>query len=330
MFEVESILWLQQFSAPWFDGLMRFMSWIGEAWFYMPAILVLLFGIRLRPGMGVLLALILVAFATEGFKQGFGLPRPSEVDARVLYNGESGRHLVADGAADGFWGLPSDEAIAAKRARHDPSYGFVSGHTSAALAFALALALFFAARRRWIWALVAAWPLLMGLSRMYLGRHFLADVLGGLAVGAAGVLLALALMRRLQAPGAQAWRSWTAALAGACALAVAAWWLPWIDPGMAGELAGTLLCIGALMRIGWPDDDSGLARRAARVACALVIGYGATWLLEAAYAAGGWPERHAAAFFFAAAGFVAVILGTALTARRLGLYRRPEPAPAPS
>ncbi len=327
MFEVDPILWLQQFQAPWFDALMRFMSWIGEAWFYMPAILVLLFGIRLRPGMGVLLALVLTAFVTEGFKQGFGLPRPSEVDARVLYEGKSGRHLVADGAADHFWGLPSDEAITAKRETRDPSYGFVSGHTSAALAIVLALALFFRARAVWIWGLVVAWPLLMGLSRMYLGRHFLADVIGGLVVGTAVAVLAWAFMGRLQASGTRAWRSWTIALVATCMLAAAAWTVPWIDPGQAGEVTGTLLCIGGLMRLGWPDDATGLARRTGRVACALVVGYGATSLLEAAYAAAGWPERHAAAFFFSAAGFVIALLGTVFVARWLGLYR-PLPAEA--
>ncbi|MGO1719165.1 MAG: phosphatase PAP2 family protein [Luteimonas sp.] len=323
MFESDPILWLQQFSASWFFGFMRFMSWVGEAWFYIPAVLVVVFGTRLRPGMGVLLALLLVTFATEGFKQGYGLPRPSEVDARVLYKGESGRHLVADGAADTFWGLPSDDAIAAKRATHDPSFGFVSGHTSAATVFALALALFFGARQRWIWALVVAWPLLMGLSRMYLGRHFLADVLGGLAVGVAGGLLAWALMRRFDAPWARAWRSWAAALGGVCALAAAAWWVPWIDPGMAGEVAGILLCIGALMRFGWPDGDTGWLRRLARMACGLAFGYGTIWLLETTYAATGWPDRHPGAFFFAAGGFAGVLLGTVLVSRWLGLYRPP-------
>lgn len=330
MFESDPILWLQQFSAPWFAAAMHFLSWIGEAWFYTPAVLVLLFATRLKPGMGVLLALLLVAFATEGFKQGFGLPRPSEVDARVLYKGESGRHLVADGAAGSFWGRPSAEAIAAKRGTDDPSYGFVSGHTSAATALALAIALFFGARRRWTWVLVVAWPLLMGVSRMYLGQHFLADVLGGLAVGVAGVLLARALMRRFQAPWPHARKSWMLATGGVCALAVTALWVPWIDPAIAGEVTGVLLCIGFLMRFGWPDGDTGWLRRTARVLVALVVGYSAIWLLESAYAAAGWPDRHAAAFFFGAGGIAAALLGTILISRRLGLYRRlPVAATAP-
>lgn len=323
MFASEPILWLQQLSISWFGGFMHFMSWIGEAWFYTPAVLLLVFGLRLRPGLGVLLALLLVVLATEGFKQGFGLPRPSEVDARVLYEGERGRHLVADGAADGFWSLPSDEAIAAKRATDDPSFGYVSGHASAATALALGLALFFGARRRWVWALVVAWPLLMGLSRMYLGRHFLADVLGGLAVGVAGTLLAWTLMRRWEAPWPLARRTWAAAVAGTCALAIAAWRVPWIDPAIAGDVAGTLLSIGVLTRFGWPADGAGMTRRAARVACALALGYGVTWAFGAAYDAGGWPDRHLMAFLFGLAGFTVVLLGTVGVAYRLGLYRSP-------
>lgn len=323
MFQSHPILWLQQFSAPWFDALMRLLSWVGEEWFYIPAVLILVFGTRLRPGMGVLLALLLVGFATEGFKQGFGLPRPSEVDAQVLYKGESGRHLVADGAADTFWGLPSDDAIAAKRATPDPSFGFVSGHTSAATALALGLALFFGARRRWVWALAVAWPLLMGLSRMYLGRHFLADVLGGLAVGLAGVLLARALMHRFQATWPRARRTWMAAFGGVCMLAIGALWVPWIDPAIAGDLAGVLLCIGALTRFGWPDGDTGWLRRVARVLVGLASGYAAIWLLESAYAATGWPDRHAGAFVFGVGGFTAALLGAVFACRLLGLYGPP-------
>lgn len=323
MFESDPILWLQQFSAPWFFASMRFVSWIGESWFYTPAVLVVVFGFRLRPGLGVLLALILAAFATDCIKQGFGLPRPSEVDALVLDKGRAGRHVVEDGAADAFWEPPDRAAIEAVRATGRNEYGFASGHTSAATAFGLGLALFFGAGRRWAWGLAIAWALLMGASRMYLGRHFLGDVLGGLAVGAAGVALAWALMRGFNAPWARARRTWAAAFGTACSLALAAWWLPWIHPGRAGEVAGVLLCIGALARSGWPGDRVGAVRRLARVACALALGFGIIWGLEAAYAAAGWPERHPGAFVFSAGGFAAVLLGTVAAARRLGLYRPP-------
>lgn len=323
MFESDPILWLQQFPAPWFFAFMRFVSWVGEAWFYTPAVLAVVFGLRLRPGLGVLLALILAAFATDCTKQGFGLPRPSEVDALVLDKGRAGHHVVERGAASAFWELPDRAAIEAVRATGRNEYGFTSGHTSAATAFALGLALFFGARRRWAWSVAIAWALLMGVSRMYLGRHFLGDVLGGLAVGAAGVATAWALMRGLQAPWPRARQLWAASLGVVCSLALAAWWTPWIDPGRAGEVAGVLLCIGVIARSGWPGDDVGAPRRLARVACALALGFGIIWLLEAGYAATGWPDRHPAAFFLSAGGFAAVLLGTVAVSRRLGLYRPP-------
>lgn len=321
MFEADPILWLQGLSAPWFAWCMHAISRLGDNWIYVPATLALLFGARLRPGLGVLLALMLVVVATDAAKHGFGLPRPSEVDARILDEGEAGRHLVGDGAADGFWALPSPAAIAAARARPDASFGFVSGHTSAATAFVLAMALLMRARRAWAWGLVVAWPLLMGMSRMYLGRHFLADVLGGLVVGVAAALLAAAFVRRLEARDPGAWRTWLLGLTGAGGLGLASGFVPWLDPGHAGGVAGTLLCMGVLMRAGFPDDAGPAAVRVARVLIALALAYGILSLLEIVYAAGGWPARHPAAFVSIAGGYVAVLIGAVALLRALRLYR---------
>ena len=183
MFEVEPILWLQQFSGGWFAGLMWLMSELGREWVYMPIAMLLMFGLRLKPGMGVVLALVVVGFLNASLKDGLALPRPADVDMRVVDKGEKVRALVANGGGKQFWSLPSDDAIAAVRAQDDPSFGFVSGHTSTALVVLLSTVLCFSVRNKVIWALVLIWPLLMGLSRMFLGRHFLADVLGGLVVG---------------------------------------------------------------------------------------------------------------------------------------------------
>ena len=92
MFETDPNVWLQSFTAAWFFWIMGALSTIGQSWFYMPAILLLAFGVKLRPTMALLLALLLVGTATTALKHGFGLPRPSEVDARVLDKGRSDRH----------------------------------------------------------------------------------------------------------------------------------------------------------------------------------------------------------------------------------------------
>jgi undecaprenyl-diphosphatase len=71
---------------------------------------------------------------------------------------------------------------------------FPSGHTTVAMAVFGALA-FFLTRdrslrvRAWIWASFFLVILMIGASRVYLGVHWLTDILGGYAVGAAWLLL---------------------------------------------------------------------------------------------------------------------------------------------
>lgn len=105
----------------------------------------------------------------------------------------------------GVFGLETIAKPLVYRLRPDFTHGrhfdsFPSGHTMAAtiLAGALLLILMPAPKQRWQQGLlcigVGLWPLLMGASRVYLGRHYLTDVLGGLLLGIAWVLICLALL----------------------------------------------------------------------------------------------------------------------------------------
>jgi undecaprenyl-diphosphatase len=82
---------------------------------------------------------------------------------------------------------------------HPSADSFPSGHTLAAAILGAGLVVVYlpVCRRAWqraaLFAGGVAWPLLIGLSRIYLGRHYLTDVLGGLLLGVAWVLGALAL-----------------------------------------------------------------------------------------------------------------------------------------
>jgi membrane-associated phospholipid phosphatase len=61
------------------------------------------------------------------------------------------------------------------------SLSFPSGHTFEAFAFATAVALLF--KNLWARSFLLLWVILVGLSRMILGMHYLSDVIGGIVLG---------------------------------------------------------------------------------------------------------------------------------------------------
>ncbi len=77
---------------------------------------------------------------------------------------------------------------------------FPSGHTLSATVIAAVtlLALLPMAKTTWqragLWTVAIAWPLLMAASRVYLGRHYVTDVLAGLLLGVAWVAFCRAFL----------------------------------------------------------------------------------------------------------------------------------------
>lgn len=97
------------------------------------------------------------------------------------------------------WAHPMQSYIETLTGQHAPmaSNSFPSGH--AVSSFAIAVALAWAFRRgehAWIGWIVMVWAALVGVSRVYVGVHFLSDVLGGAALGTAFGTIAYLLWRR--------------------------------------------------------------------------------------------------------------------------------------
>ncbi len=318
MFETEPILWLQAHGSPLVTGLLFGVSLLGYTQAYVVLLLALAFGVRLRPSLAVLVATILAATIVQGAKAGCAMPRPEDVDARVLRNARGAPvALVARGSAPDFWSLPLPDGLAAVRAQVGHDYGFPSGHVAAAAAFLLALARFFRSHRALAFA--AFWVPVMALSRIYLGRHFPGDVLGGLAVGIAAVALSVPLVRTLEW-GAFESRGWKGRLVLAAIALLPlglAPFVPLLAPIFAGSLAGVLSCY-AFLAFGRPWPEGGNERqRLARVALAgLICGLGSLLFAGQLDDATGWSAGPLLAGLLVTG---ATLIGTIVLSRRLRL-----------
>ncbi|ARQ89826.1 phosphatase PAP2 family protein [Stenotrophomonas maltophilia] len=270
MFQTHWHLWLQQtLDSGWMLALMQFISLLGYEMAYTALILVCAFGARLRAGLCVMLAVLLMACATHAIKQGAALPRPSDVDAAVLDKGEPSHPFVVDGGGHTFWSLPDAKATAMLRAQPHADYGFNSGHVGTTTAAGVALLLAFGIRRRWLrWTLMLGWPLLMAVSRMYLGRHFLADVLAGWLLGLGIAVLAWQLMPGLR--GARRWQL-PVLLGLGVVLSWASLWTPLVPLGEASRLLALALLVAWLQWRGWPTDPQGIVQRVLRVLGVVVV-----------------------------------------------------------
>jgi membrane-associated phospholipid phosphatase len=117
------------------------------------------------------------------------------------------------GAYLGAWVLSETVKDLTHRARppaaqaigHWTGYAFPSGHTTKATAvYGMLAALLAATTARWgrkvtLWTAAALLAGLVGLSRLYLGAHWLTDVLGALTLGAAWLFVLLTATRTVHA-----------------------------------------------------------------------------------------------------------------------------------
>lgn len=85
---------------------------------------------------------------------------------------------------------------------HSPvGSSFPSGHVAASMAYiAFAVVVFWHTRNRWARAVAVVLsvivPVVVALSRMYRGMHFLSDTVGGALLGGAAVLLTVSVLKR--------------------------------------------------------------------------------------------------------------------------------------
>jgi len=333
MFETELILWLQSFSVEWLTRLMAVLTPIGDARTFIALALIVTFGYDFQKGF-ILFQVVMWNGALTGFlKNTFALPRPLGVDATVELLGTDTANVTPFVAADGdtFFDLPEQEAIQHYRAA--PAYvpycfGFPSHHVSMATSFGLASAALVRSSR--VAVLALTYVLIVAFSRLYLGRHFLADVLGGFVVGAlvlVGVRAvfkthAARLLLKLRSMPVT-WPSWQKALA-ALLFSVPPLLLLGLGANSdflsVGRLLAANIAFSVLFLRGMPAERPTIGSRIARVTLALVLFVGTTVFMKLLTTQLGLAGTDWGAFW---RGFVppfVYLLGTVELGTALGFY----------
>jgi len=185
MFQTEINHFFQSLEFPGLTLFMRFITALGYMEFFLLFLITFLLAINYKKAFILFLVLMWTAAITFIGKNYFELPRPFHVDNTLaLLDGQlpdENTFTFSKRGATSFWApLPADVVETTRNAAHI-EYGFPSGHTS--IAIALWGTLFCLYKEKWIKGICLALMILIPVSRIYLGVHFLADVLGGIAVG---------------------------------------------------------------------------------------------------------------------------------------------------
>jgi membrane-associated phospholipid phosphatase len=226
MFEIEPVVWLQQWASPVLTAVMNGISLLGYTRAYVAIAVLMAFAFRMRAAVTLLVLIALSGAITDATKAIVAAPRPDWISPSV-----QSLSLFAENVRSREPDTPTEM---------EDDYGFPSGHVSATTVFAVGTGLLLGFGRRG-WTAAIIWIGLMALSRLYLGRHFPGDLFGGVIVGLVTVLIGFGALRLGHlARELRAHDPWPAhrllAVAAALALTAVLFGLP--DAGDAGRLLG--------------------------------------------------------------------------------------------
>lgn len=297
---------------------MRAVSALGTAYGLMALVSVVMFTRDLRKGFVLGQLVITAGLSAQLLKLLFALPRPHHVDGTVaLLDGPPQDTPFIHGDAVDFWGLPSAEVIQWVRSLDEVSFGFPSGHTAVSLAFFGGLALL--TRSRWTPLLAGVMVCAMMASRVFLGKHFPADLCGGLLVGGLPLLVVWAIFVRGHARGGPiSLKAYPLGLyLGGISLFFAGFVMQ-LKPGELGSVLGFNLAFWLLYRRGLPREDQTQSKRVARWLLAPLIFF----VLKVGFDGleGLLGQSHFLRLLEAVVCNTGMVMGAVLLGERWGLY----------
>lgn len=146
------LLWIQSFHNAFLDAFFQMITMLGEEYFFLLLLGIIFWCMNKRIGYKLGFILLSNGVLNNGIKEIVNAKRPI--------------------GAQGIRSLRVETATGAS---------FPSGHTQSAAAFWTGAMRIF--QKKWLYALGIALMLLVGISRMYLGVHWPADVIGGIVIG---------------------------------------------------------------------------------------------------------------------------------------------------
>ena len=142
---------IQIFRCPFLDNFFLILNLFDTLYFPFVLIPIIWMGYNWKWGARILYILIVNSILNHFFKSLFMQPRPLQLDPSV-----------------GILNLTS--------------YGFPSGAAQSSILYSGIVIKYFK-NKKWAWIISINLVFWIGLSRMYLGIHFLTDILGGYVIG---------------------------------------------------------------------------------------------------------------------------------------------------
>jgi undecaprenyl-diphosphatase len=167
-----SYLRINAWLKPEADEMIRWSNWIGDGLFVLAiGVLFLLYKRCRKMGIAIIISYAISGALAQLIKRIVLSPRPEAFFKNQLYQDI----LNQSGNANLF-------------------HSFPSGHTTSAFALATIMA-YYLPKTQWQIGLLAL-ALLAGFSRIYLGQHFLTDVMAGMVLGTGVSMLTLMWIRK--------------------------------------------------------------------------------------------------------------------------------------